>query len=66
MKVLEGIRVLSEWGAVLFGVGFLAPLIAQSMDKLDVPAPLGLSTITFGLIIGVTGGLVAKFRGSWV
>ena len=52
--------------AVAFGVGFLAPLIAQSMDALKVPAPFGLSTIAFGLIVGSTAGLVAKLRGSWV
>jgi hypothetical protein len=66
MKLMQGIRFLGEWGAVLFGVGFLAPLIAQSMDALEVPAPFGLSTIAFGLIVGPTAGLVAKLRGSWV
>ena len=39
-----------------FGVGFLAPLIAQSMDALEVPASFGLSTIAFGLIVGPTAG----------
>ena len=65
-QLMEGIRVLSEWGAVLFGVGFLAPLIAQSMDRLEIAAPFGLSTIAFGLIVGPTAGLIAKRRGSWV
>ncbi len=63
---MDGIRVLSEWGAVLFGVGFLAPLIAQSMDRFEIAAPFGLSTLAFGLIVGPTAGLVAKARGSWV
>lgn len=66
MKLMQGIQFLGEWGAVAFGVGFLAPLIAQSMDALEVPAPFGLSTIAFGLIVGPTAGLVAKLRGSWV
>lgn len=65
-QLMEGIRVLSEWGAVLFGVGFLAPLIAQSMDRLEIAAPFGLSTIAFGLIVGPAAGLIAKRRGSWV
>ncbi|MBB82506.1 MAG: hypothetical protein CL931_01685 [Deltaproteobacteria bacterium] len=67
MKLItEGIRVLGEWGAVLFGIGFLAPLIAQSMDALEIAAPFGLPTIAFGLIVGPTAGVVAKLRGSWV
>ena len=66
MKLMEGIRTLSEWGAVLFGIGFFAPLIAQSMDALEVAAPFGLSTIVFGLIVGASAGFVAKLRGSWV
>lgn len=66
MKLMQGIRILGEWGAVLFGVGFLAPLIAQSMEALEVAAPFGLSTIAFGLIVGSSAGLVAKLRGSWV
>lgn len=65
-QLMEGIRVLNEWGAVLFGVGFLAPLIAQSMDRLEIAAPFGLSTIAFGLIVGPAAGLIAKRRGSWV
>ncbi|MCR9098228.1 MAG: hypothetical protein NXI30_28740 [bacterium] len=65
-QLMEGIRVLSEWGAVLFGVGFLAPLIAQSMDRLEIAAPFGLTTIAFGLIVGPAAGLIAKRRGSWV
>ena len=64
--MMEGIRALGEWGAVLFGIGFLAPLIAQSMDKLEIAAPFGLSTLAFGLIVGPTAGLAAKLRGSWV
>ena len=63
---MDGIRVLSEWGAVLFGAGFLAPLIAQSMDRFEIAAPFGLSTLAFGLIVGPAAGLVAKARGSWV
>ena len=35
MKLMQGIQFLGEWGAVAFGVGFLAPLIAQSMDALN-------------------------------
>ena len=54
------------WGPVFFGVGFVAPLIAQSLDAGGVSALVGLSTIQFGLLIGVGLGVAAKTRGRWV
>ena len=39
-------------GPVLFGIAFLAPLIAQSMTALSLPVPLGLEPIQFGLGTG--------------
>jgi hypothetical protein len=57
---------LASWGPLWFGLGFLAPLVAQSMDAMSIPAPFGLSTIVFGLLLGSTAGLVAKRRGSWI
>ena len=60
------IRFLSGWGPLWFGIGFLAPLIAQTMEAMAIPAPLGLSPIAVGLVIGSLAGLVAKSRGSWV
>ncbi len=66
MKWMEVLRSLNDWGAVLFGVGFLAPLIAQTMEATGVPAPFGWPPIAVGLMVGVAGGLVAKARRSWV
>ena len=57
---------LGEYGPVFFGIGFVAPLIAQSMDAAALSAPLGLSNIALGLIVGVSMGLVARLRGTWV
>ena len=50
----------------LFGIGFIAPLIAQLMTKFGVAAPLGLSPIALGLALGGTWGLVANIRGRWL
>lgn len=55
-----------EWGPLWFGVAFIAPLVAQSLDAGGMSAPLGLSGIQFGLAIGVVMGTVAKLRGSWI
>jgi hypothetical protein len=66
MKVLDLLGKLGEWGPVLFGIGFIAPLVAQSMDAVGIDAPFGLATIQLGLLVGATTGLVAKIRGSWL
>jgi hypothetical protein len=50
----------------LFGIGFIAPLIAQIMQHWQIAAPLGLSRITFGLAIGAAWGLYANIRGRWL
>lgn len=60
------LKLLYPWGPVFFGLGFLAPLIATLMAEASIAAPFGLTEIQTGLIIGLTLGLIAKFRGSWI
>ena len=61
------LETLVGWGPVLFGVGFLAPLTAQSLEALSLGAPFGMSPLVFGLILGGGAGLSAKLRGGlWV
>jgi hypothetical protein len=50
----------------LFGIGFIAPLIAQTMAYWDIAAPFGMSRIAFGLLIGAPWGLYAVLRGRWL
>jgi len=50
----------------LFGLGFIAPLIAQIMVFWKVDPPLGLSPVAFGLLFGGTWGLIANIRGRWL
>ena len=66
MNAIGLIRKAQEWGPALFGVGFIAPLIAQSLDAASASAPMGLSNIQFGLVIGVVMGSIAKLRGGWL
>lgn len=66
MNPLEILGKLNQWGPVFFGLAFIAPLIDQSMQALGVGAPFGATTLQFGLGVGMTLGLVAKFRGSWI
>lgn len=50
----------------LFGIGFIAPLIAQTVAYWEVAAPFGMSRIVFGLLIGAPWGLYAMLRGRWI
>lgn len=60
------LRKLFYWMPFLFGMGFIAPLIAQTMVYWDIPAPWGLSHTVFGLLIGAPWGLYAVLRGRWL
>ena len=50
----------------LFGIGFIAPLIAQLMAYWQIEAPFGLGRVAVGLIIGGTWGAIANIRGRWL
>jgi len=58
--------ILDTIGPVLFGVAFLAPLIAQSLEAASLPAPFGLEPIYFGLGVGLILGVIAVMRGRWI
>ena len=66
MNAVALFKAAQQWGPVLFAVGFLAPLIGQSLDLSDFSAPLGLSNLQLGLVIALPMGLIAKRRGRWV
>ena len=50
----------------LFGVGFIAPLLAQLMISFEIAPPLGMQPLVFGLIVGGGWGLIANIRGRWL
>lgn len=50
----------------LFGIGFIAPLVAQLMSYWSIEGPLGMSRIAFGLLVGGAWGLYATIRGRWL
>ena len=50
---------------IVFGLLFLAPLIAQSMTAAELQL-FTLPNLLVGLVIGGTWGPVAHFRGSWL
>ena len=58
--------VMTAAGPILFGVAFLAPLIAQSLEVMSLSAPLGLEPIHLGLGVGLVLGVIAAMRGRWL
>ena len=66
MSMMDVFQRLKDWGPVLFALGFLAPLIAQSLERAEVSVVAGFSELQFGLMIALPLGLVAKLRGRWV
>jgi len=51
---------------LVFAFAFLVPVIDQAMQALDVPAPFGLSTLTFALLVGGAWGVFAQVSGRWI
>ena len=51
---------------LVFGFGFIAPLIAQLLGASGIDSPRGLSILLIGLIVGGAWGAVAQWRGSWL
>ena len=60
------IRFILNLGPLFFGLGFLAPLIMQSMAALGWTPPFGLTPLVFGLALGGGLGLLANLRGRWI
>lgn len=62
----SALQHLFRWMPLIFGLAFIAPLIAQVMATRHWAAPLGLDRTTFGLLIGAPWGLYAVVRGRWL
>ena len=55
-----------SYGPILFGIGFLAPLMMASLEILGVKAPFGLNPLHFCLGLGAALGVVARQRKTWL
>jgi hypothetical protein len=60
------VTLLLRFGPVLFGIGFLAPVIAASLDAFFVPTPMDIQPILVGLVIGAILGSLAIWRRTWI
>lgn len=63
--MLAVIKTIFHFGPLLFGLGFIAPLTAQILARLEVTLPLGLSPLIAGLIFGAVWGTYAQIKGRW-
>lgn len=66
MNLITIFRTAQSWGPVLFGIGFIAPLIAQTLDAASAPSFLGLTHLQLGFAIALPTSFLAKVRGSWI
>lgn len=51
---------------LLFAFGFLVPLLRTVIERAGWTAPLGLSSLSFALLVGGGWGLLAQLRGRWI
>ncbi len=61
-----GLKALMKLLPLIFGIGFLAPVIASALVALGMTAPLGLSPLHFGFVIAGLWGLIATITGRWL
>lgn len=63
---LNVLKFLFSIGPLLFGIGFLAPVLAELMVAAGLHQPLGLEPIMLGGLLGLSWGSYALIKGSWV
>ena len=66
MTSIQLLKKAYAWGPLLFGVGFVTPVVAQTLDATSVAPPFGLTTLQTGLVAGILLGSIAKLRGRWI
>ncbi|MDE1466263.1 hypothetical protein [Aurantiacibacter sp. D1-12] len=60
------LKAVFAWLPVIFGIGFIAPLIMQLLAYQQLTAVGGIPAIWIGLGIGFVWGSYAKIRGRWI
>lgn len=64
--LLNTLKWLFAIGPILFGIGFMAPVLAELMTVAGITQPFGIAPIAVGLAIGLGWGTYALVRGSWI
>ena len=63
---VQVIKTIFYLGPLIFAFGFLAPLVSQSLQALNVSPPFGLSPLMAGLVVAAVLGGLAQWRGRWI
>ncbi|MEL7454003.1 MAG: hypothetical protein AAGJ50_11600 [Pseudomonadota bacterium] len=64
--MVQVIKTIFYFGPLIFGIGFLAPLISQSIQAAGWTPPFGITPLLTGLVVGGALGVIAQFRGRWI
>ena len=66
MVAVRLIALAFSFGPILFGIGFVAPVIMATMQAFGLAAPFGLNPLHFALGLGATLGVIARQRKTWL
>lgn len=64
--LLKLITFVFEYGSLIFAVGFLWPLFAQTLSYVGWVPPFGLSPLVAIFVPAIALGLMAQVRGTWL
>lgn len=64
MSIASLMAAVAKFLPLIFAVGFLAPLISQSLTAIGWSVPFG--NLSFGLAVAIGWGLIAQFKGRWI
>jgi len=60
------LKFLFSIGPILFGLAFMAPVLAEVLTAVGIATPFGAPAIFTGLVVGAAWGTYAYVKGSWV
>lgn len=63
--MIKIVRTIFYFGPLIFAFGFLAPLFAQIIERMNWTPPFGLSALVTGLLLAALLGGIAQIRGRW-
>ncbi len=66
MTIKTALRALFDWMPVIFGIWFVAPVIAAFIVLSGVDLPFDRAPIELGLALGLGWGIIAKVTGRWI
>ncbi|MEO1553423.1 MAG: hypothetical protein AAFR82_05765 [Pseudomonadota bacterium] len=64
--MVQIIKAIFYLGPLIFGIGFLAPLVSQTIQAVGWAPPFGLTPLMIGLVVGGLLGGIAQYRGRWI